>query len=242
MCGRYTLKSRAEVIAEKFGVQAPPTLPERFNIAPSQLVLAVRERPGTHERELVALQWGLIPFWADDPEIGNQMANARSESVATKPAFRSSFRARRCLIVADGFYEWQARDGTKQPYYVRLKTGEPFGIAGLWDRWDKQGEPIESCTILTCDANEPMMAIHERMPVVIPREQFGRWLDPAERDVDKLSKLLRPFHPEEMTAYPVSTLVNNVKADAAKCIEPLLHAEPALDIRLREAGGPEACG
>jgi putative SOS response-associated peptidase YedK len=131
MCGRYTLKSRAEVIAEKFGVQAPPTLPELFNIAPSQLVLAVRERPGTHERELVALQWGLIPFWADDPEIGNQMANARSESVATKPAFRLSFRARRCLIVADGFYEWQAHDGRKQPYYVRLKTGEPFGIAGL---------------------------------------------------------------------------------------------------------------
>jgi putative SOS response-associated peptidase YedK len=221
MCGRYTLKSRAEVIAEKFGVQAPPTLPERFNIAPSQLVLAVRERPGTHERELVALQWGLIPFWADDPEIGNQMANARSESVATKPAFRSSFRARRCLLVADGFYEWQAHDGRKQPYYVRLKTGEPFGIAGLWDRWDKQGEPIESCTILTCDANEPMMAIHERMPVVIPRKQFARWLDSAEHDVDKLSKLLRPFHPEEMTAYPVSTLVNNVKVDAVECVKPI---------------------
>lgn len=140
MCGRYTLKSRAEVIAERFGVQVPPTLPERFNIAPSQLVLTVRERPGTHERELVAQQWGLIPFWADDPEIGNQMANARSESAATKPAFRSSFRARRCLIVADGFYEWQARDGRKQPYYVRLKTGEPFGIAGLWDRWDRSGD------------------------------------------------------------------------------------------------------
>jgi putative SOS response-associated peptidase YedK len=222
MCGRYTLKSRAEIIAETFGVQVPPTLPERFNIAPSQLVLAVREKPGSHERELVALKWGLVPFWADDPEIGNRMANARSETAATKPAFRSSFRARRCLIVADGFYEWQARDGKKQPYYIRLKSGQPFGIAGLWDRWDKQaGEPIESCTILTTDANDPMMAIHERMPVVIPPESFDTWLNPAEHDVVKLSRLLRPFHPDEMTAYPVSTLVNNAKQDSAKCVEPL---------------------
>lgn len=221
MCGRYTLKSRAEIIAETFGVHVPPTLPERFNIAPSQLVLAVREKPGSHQRELVALKWGLVPFWADDPEIGNRMSNARSESAATKPAFRSSFRARRCLIVADGFYEWQARDGKKQPYYIRLKSGRPFGIAGLWDRWDKQaGEPIESCTILTTDANEPMMAIHERMPVVIPPESFAVWLNPAEHAVEKLSRLLRPFHPDEMTAYPVSTLVNNVKMDSAKCVEP----------------------
>lgn len=225
MCGRYTLKSRAEIIAEMFGVEVPPTLPERFNIAPSQLVLAVREKPGTRERELVALRWGLVPFWADDPEIGNRMTNARSETAATKPAFRSSFRARRCLIVADGFYEWQARDGKKQPYYIRLKSGQPFGIAGLWDHWDKQGEPIESCTILTTDANEPMMAIHERMPVVIPPESFGVWLNPAEHSVEKLSRLLRPFHPDEMTAYPVSTLVNNAKQDSAKCVEPLQQGE-----------------
>lgn len=222
MCGRYTLKSRADQIAETFGVEVPPTLPERFNIAPSQLVLAVREKPGSHERELVALHWGLVPFWADDPEIGDRMANARSETAATKPAFRSSFRARRCLIVADGFYEWQARDGKKQPYHIRLKSGQPFGIAGLWDRWDKHGQPIESCTILTCDANEPMMAIHERMPVVIPPDSFDVWLNPGEHEVAKLSRLLRPFHPDEMTAYPVSTLVNNVKQDSPKCVEPVL--------------------
>jgi putative SOS response-associated peptidase YedK len=137
MCGRYTLKCRADVIAEVFGVQTPPTLPERFNIAPSQLVLAIREKPGTHERELVALHWGLVPFWADDPEIGNRMANARSESAATKPAFRSSFRARKCLIIADGFYEWQARNVKKQPCYIRLKSGRPFGIAGLWDHGER---------------------------------------------------------------------------------------------------------
>ncbi|MFM8953491.1 MAG: SOS response-associated peptidase [Planctomycetaceae bacterium] len=218
MCGRYTLKSRADVVAKTFGVQVSPTLPGRFNIAPSQLVLAVREKP---VRELIALRWGLVPFWADDTEIGRRMANARSETAATKPAYRSSFRARRCLIVADGFYEWQTRNGKKQPYYIRLKSAQPFGIGGLWDRWDKEGEPIESCTILTCDANDPMMTIHERMPVVIPPESFDVWLDPAEYDVAKLSRLLRPFHPDEMTAYPVSTLVNNVRQDSAKCVEPL---------------------
>ena len=221
MCGRYTLKSRPEQIAEKFGVEVPSTLPVRFNIAPTQLILAIRAKPGTHERELVALHWGLVPFWADEPDIGRKMTNARSETAATKPAFRSSFRARRCLILADGFYEWQARDGKKQPYYIRLKSGEPFGMGGFWDRWDKQDEPIESCTILTTDANEPMMAIHKRMPVVIPPECFDIWLDPAEKDIGRLSKLLRPFHPDEMTAYPISTLVNNAKQDSAKCIEPL---------------------
>jgi putative SOS response-associated peptidase YedK len=221
MCGRYTLASRAEVIEERFGVPVPPTLPKRFNIAPSQLILAVRDNPGSGERELVALQWGFVPFWADDPDIGSRMINARSETAATKPAFRASFRSRRCLIVADGFYEWQARNGKKQPYYVRLKSGLPFGIAGLWDHWDKQGEPIESCTILTCDANEPMSGIHERMPVVIPPESFGVWLDPGNRDAGKLAKLLRPFHPDEMTAYPVSTLVNNVKINSSGFIEPI---------------------
>jgi putative SOS response-associated peptidase YedK len=224
MCGRYTLKSPAGQIAEAFGVKVPPKLPERFNIAPSQQVLAIREQPGNRQWELVALQWGLVPFWADDPRIGNRMINARSETAATKPAFRSSFKSRRCLILADGFYEWQARDGRKQPYYIRLKSGQPFGIGGLWDRWDKQGELLETCTILTCDANEPMLAIHDRMPVVIPLESFKLWLDPAEHNVDKLSRLLRPCHPDEMTAYPVSTLVNNVKQDSVKCVEPLADA------------------
>jgi putative SOS response-associated peptidase YedK len=221
MCGRYTLKSRAEIIAKTFGVPVPPTLPERFNIAPSQQVLAIREQPAGHQRELVALQWGLVPFWADDPEIGIRTINARSETASSKPAFRASFRSRRCLIVADGFYEWQARDGKKQPYYIRLKSGRPFGMAGLWDRWDKSGEPLETCTILTCDANEPMLAIHDRMPVVIPPESFAGWLDPAANETGRLSRLLRPFHPDEMTAYPVSTLVNNVRNDSAGCIEPV---------------------
>ena len=232
MCGRYTLISRADVIAETFGVPVPPTLPERFNIAPSQQVLAIREQPDSHQRELVTLQWGLVPFWADDPEIGSRMTNARSETAATKPAFRASFRSRRCLIVADGFYEWQPRNGTKQPYSIRLKSGRPFGMGGLWERWEKQGEPLETCTILTCDANESMLAIHDRMPVVIPPESFAVWLDPAEHNAGKLARLLRSFHPDEMTAYPVSTFVNNVRNDSAKCIEPVEIPPPETQGRL----------
>jgi putative SOS response-associated peptidase YedK len=232
MCGRFTLRSRADIIAETFGVPVPPTLPERFNIAPSQQVLAIREQSGSDQRELVALQWGLVPFWADDPEIGSKMTNARSETVATKPPFRASFRSRRCLIVADGFYEWQARNGRKQPYYIRLTSGRPFGMAGLWDHWNKFGQPLETCSILTCDANEPMLAIHDRMPVVIPPESFSVWLDPAEHDSGKLARLLRPFHPDEMTVYPVSTLVNNVRNDSAKCIEPVEIPAPEKQARL----------
>lgn len=220
MCGRYTLHSRADVIAERFCVQVPPTLPERFNIAPSQQVLAVRLNSETRQRELVALHWGLIPFWADDPSIGNRMANARSETVAGKPSFRHAYKSQRCLVVADGFYEWQETNGKKQPYYVTLKGDGPFGLAGLWERWDKQGEPIESCTILTTDANEIMSAIHERMPVIIPPEKYPLWLDSGQHDGKKISGLLRPFDSSQMSAYPVSAFVNNAKHDTAQCIQP----------------------
>jgi putative SOS response-associated peptidase YedK len=217
MCGRYTLAAEPEAVAEVFGVAVPATLPKRFNIAPSQPVLAVRTQPGGEQRELVALRWGLVPSWADDPTIGNRLTNARSETVATKPAFRSSCRSRRCLIVADGFYEWQQRERGKQPYCIQLKSGKPFGFAGLWDHWDKAGEPIDSCTILTCEANALMQPIHHRMPVVIPPERFGLWLDSAVEDVGLLAHLMRPFHPDEMTAFPVSTLVNSVKNDSPAC-------------------------
>jgi putative SOS response-associated peptidase YedK len=220
MCGRYTLHSRADVIAETFGVHVSPTLPERFNIAPSQQVLAVRLNPEVHQRELAALRWGLIPFWADDPSIGNRTANARSETVAEKPSFRRAFKSQRCLLVADGFYEWQETNGKKQPYYITLKDCRPFGLAGLWECWEKQGELIESCTILTTDANETMSAIHDRMPVIIPPDKYSLWLDPAQHDGKKLSGLLRPFDSGEMAAYPVSTFVNNAKHDSAQCIEP----------------------
>lgn len=224
MCGRFTLRSSPKVIAETFGLSESPHLQPHFNIAPSQSVSVVRQQPETHQRELALLHWGLIPFWADDPSIGDRMANARCETVATKPSFRRPFRSRRCLVVADGFYEWQRTNGRKQPFFVQMKDHRPFGMAGLWDRWDKQGEPIESCTILTTDANDLMMPIHERMPVIIPPDQFDTWLDSGVHDEKKLSALLRPFDSSEMTAYPISTLVNTPKNDVAACIEPLERA------------------
>lgn len=220
MCGRFTLRSSPKAIAEVFGLAETPHVEPHFNIAPSQSVAVVREQPD-HQRELVHLHWGLIPFWADDPSIGNRMANARCETAATKPSFRRAFRSRRCLVVADGFYEWQKTDGRKQPYFIQMKDHRPFGMAGLWERWDKEGGPIESCTILTTDANDLMMPIHERMPVIIPPGEFDLWLDPSQHDEKKLSGLLRPFDSKTMTAYPISTQVNNPKNDVVTCIEPL---------------------
>lgn len=216
MCGRFVRRASAAVIAEAFGLHNVPALEPHFNIAPSQPVAVVRRRDD--HRELAFLRWGLIPSWADDPSIGNRMANARSETAATKPSFRKAFRARRCLVVADGFYEWQRVDGRKQPYFVRLKNDRPFGMAGLWERWDKGEEPIESCTILTTDANEVMKPIHDRMPVIISPEQYDLWLDPRCQDV---TKVLRPYSSDDMLAYPISTLVNNWRNDTAKCIEPV---------------------
>lgn len=219
MCGRFTLHSSGEVVAEAFDLPVVPPLQPRFNITPSLSVAVVRTGTGQGGRELVFLRWGLIPAWADDPSIGNRMANARSETVATKPSFRQAFRSRRCLIVSDGFYEWQKVDGRKQPYHIRLPDERPFGLAGLWERWDKGDNPVESCTILTTEANELMQPIHERMPVILPPEQYDFWLDPCSSDTERLAKLLRPYPSEQMVAYKVSTLVNNPRNDLAKCIE-----------------------
>src|SRR5262245_14568313 len=193
MCGRFTLRSSPQAVAEAFGLPEAPDLLPRFNIAPGQPVAVVRQKPQAEGRELALLRWGLIPVWADDPSIGNRLANARSETVATKPSFRRAFRSRGCLVVADGFYEWQRTNGRKQPYIVGLQNDRPFGLAGLWERWEKVGEPVESCTILTTDANELMQPIHERMPVIFPPDQYGLWLDPRSEDAVKLAKLLRPF-------------------------------------------------
>jgi putative SOS response-associated peptidase YedK len=146
------------------------------------------------------------------------MANARAETAATKPSFRSAFKSRRCLVVADGFYEWQRTNKHKQPHFIGLPGDRPFGLAGLWERWEKGGEPVESCTILTTDANELMQPIHERMPVIIPPQQYGAWLDPQCQDTKELAKLLRPYPSEGMLAYRVSTLVNNWKNDVPECI------------------------
>jgi putative SOS response-associated peptidase YedK len=221
MCGRFTLRSSPTLIADVFNLVDPPALSPHFNIAPSQRVAVIRDEAKTHKRELAMLKWGLIPFWADDPKIGAKMANARSKTAATKPSFRRAFKSRRCLIVADGFYERQKTDGAKQPYFIRMKDERPFGIAGLWERWDKQGEPIESCAILTTDANEVMQPIHDRMPVIIPPKQFDVWLDPKVIDEKVVTEMLRRFRSDVMTAYPISTKVNNPKFDAPACVDPL---------------------
>jgi putative SOS response-associated peptidase YedK len=206
-------------VAEAFGLPEAPDLLPRFNIAPGQPVAVVRQEARAEGRELAFLRWGLIPDWADDPSIGNRLANARSETAATKPSFRRAFQSRRCLVVADGFYEWQKTNGRKQPYFVGLQSDRPFGLAGLWERWEKHGEPVESCTILTTDANELMQPIHERMPVILPPDQYALWLDPRCQETGKLAKLLQPFPSEGMLAYRVSALVNNPKNDVPQCVE-----------------------
>jgi putative SOS response-associated peptidase YedK len=218
MCGRLTRRSPPRVVAEAFGLPEVPELFPRFNVAPGEAVAVVRKMPQAEVRELVLLRWGLIPPWAGDPSIGDRLANAHSETAATKPSFSRAFRSRRCLVVADGFYEWQKVNGRKQPYFVGLQSDRPFGLAGLWERWDKGGEPVESCTILTTDANELMQPIHERMPVILPPDQYGLWLDPRCQDAGKLAKLLRPFPSTGMMAYPVSTLVNNPRNDVPQCV------------------------
>jgi putative SOS response-associated peptidase YedK len=222
MCGRFTRTAASrETLADLFQLADPPGLLPLFNIAPTEGVAAVRVVPSGQQRELVTLRWGLIPSWADDPKIGFKMINARAETAATKPSFRSAFKARRCLIAADGYFECQKRDGAKQPYYIHMKGGKLFAFAGLWERWAlADGEAIESCTILTTDANELTKPIHDRMPVLVDPSDYKQWLDPAERP-DVLQELLRPYPPKSMEAYPVSTFVNNVKNKGPQCVAPL---------------------
>lgn len=212
MCGRYTLRTKASDLAEVFRVLDAPDFSPRFNIAPTQMVLAVRQNGA---REFVRLRWGLVPSWADDPAIGNRMINARSETVATKPSFRSAFKSRRCLIVADGFYELQKVGKAKQPFFIRMKDDRPFGFAGLWEHWERGEKPIDSCTIITTTPNDVTKAVHDRMPVIIAPDDYDRWLtgEPAE--------LLRPYPPENMEAFPVSTLVNSPKNESADCVRPM---------------------
>jgi putative SOS response-associated peptidase YedK len=222
MCGRFTLFEPDQLLAREFGVSGFPPLEPRYNIAPSQSVAAVRVVPAGSGRELAFLRWGLIPSWSKDPGIGNRLINARAETAREKPSFRTAFRRRRCLIPASGFYEWQRQERGKQPYYVRLRDRRPFAFAGLWDRWENpDGGAVETCTILTTAANAVLAPIHDRMPVILPPGEHGRWLDPSLRDADTLMPLLVPFPPGEMLAHPVSTRVNNPAVDDTGCIAPL---------------------
>lgn len=219
MCGRYTLTANTQKLAEAFsGVEVPAELPPRYNIAPSQAIAVVANN-GQHKVEF--FQWGLIPSWAKDAKIGSQMINARAETVGEKPSFKNAYKRRRCLILADGFYEWKKEgDKTKTPMYIRLASGEPFAFAGLWEMWQKTEDTILSCTIITTEPNELMAQIHNRMPVILPPTAYEQWLDPAERTPDQLNGLLQPFPAGLMTAYPVSKLVNSPSNDSRELIEP----------------------
>ncbi len=221
MCGRFTLSDPdAEQLSARFGVVAVPDLRPRYNIAPTQPIAVVRL--GGSAREMVMLRWGLIPSWAKDPTIGDRLINARAETVAEKPSFRSAFLRRRCLIVADGFYEWQKRRSGKQPYYVRLREGQLFAFAGLWERWTgPQGQEIESCVLLTTSPNDLLRPIHDRMPVILHPDDYALWLDPAVDDRTRLQALLQPYPSDEMEAYPVGRRVNDPHNDDPRCIEPL---------------------
>jgi putative SOS response-associated peptidase YedK len=222
MCGRYTLKAPVEDLLDLFHLVEAAALPARYNIAPTQPVPAVRMAADKKGRELAMFRWGLIPGWAKDLAIGNRLINGRSETAAEKPAFRSAFRKRRCLMPADGFYEWKKEGGKKQPFYIQLKNGRPFAFAGLWEDWqDEQGKRIQSCTILTTDANDLVRPIHDRMPVILESKDFDKWLDPDIQQPEMLLPILRPYSGQEMTAYPVSTVVNNPRNENPKCIEPV---------------------
>jgi putative SOS response-associated peptidase YedK len=222
MCGRFTLFEPDKVLSREFGVSGAPPLSPRYNIAPSQSVAAVRPVPEGSGRELALLRWGLIPSWSKDPAIGNRLINARAETAREKPSFRNAFKRRRCLIPANGFYEWQRLEHGKRPYFVRMRDERVFAFAGLWDRWESPDEgAVETCTILTTSANAMLAPIHDRMPVILPPGEYDRWLDPSLKDPDSLTPLLVPFPPEKMLAYPVSPRVNAPSADDKGCIAPL---------------------
>jgi len=224
VCGRYVVTTPGEVIAELFELDEKPHLVPRYNVAPTQEVPIVRAA-AAGGRELAMVAWGLVPFWAKERAIGNKLINARAESLAEKPSFRDSYKKRRCLIPADGFYEWQRTDGRKQPWLLRLRGGAPFAFAGLWSSWKdrESGEALESCAIVTTTPNALAARIHDRMPVIVAWERHGEWIDPAA-DVAGLASLLAPYPASEMEAYPVSTWVNSPAHDDPRCLEPL--AEP----------------
>ena len=222
MCGRFTLFEADKILSKEFGVSGFPSLSPRYNIAPSQTVAAIRATHAGSGRELALLRWGLIPSWSKDPSIGNRLINARAETAREKPSFRNAFRRRRCLIPANGFYEWQRRERGKQPYFVRMRDERLFAFAGLWDRWEGTDKcAIESCTILTTAANDVLAPIHDRMPVILPATEYARWLDPALSNTDSLAPLLVPFPPEDMLALPVSSRVNSPTVDDETCMAPV---------------------
>jgi putative SOS response-associated peptidase YedK len=218
MCGRFSLWLELTDLVKAFpDFVFPDEMNTRYNIAPTQQVAVVTNNP---ERKVEFFRWGLIPSWAKDPSIGNRMINARSETVTEKPSFRAAFRRRRCLILADGFYEWKKVAGEKRkvPMYIRMATGQPFAFAGLWEFWQPDTTPVLSCTILTTRPNELLAPIHNRMPVILPEDKYEFWLGAAETEKRSLLECLKPYPADDMIAYAVSPFVNNPRNDTPECI------------------------
>jgi putative SOS response-associated peptidase YedK len=216
MCGRYALTSPPAVIAERFGLAWARDVEPHYNIAPSQMIPVVRET--AEGRQLAWVKWGLIPSWARDASIGMKLINARAETLADKPAFRNAYHHRRCLVPADAFYEWKPMAGRKQPYCIRLRDRGLFGMAGLWERWvAPDGQVVESCTIVTVDANALVAELHDRMPLILAPDDYAAWLAAETPE----AALPRAGAAEDMLAYPVSPLVSNAKNDVPACLVPI---------------------
>jgi putative SOS response-associated peptidase YedK len=223
MCGRFTLQIPPELLAEIFGLLEIPVIPARYNIAPTQKVAVVRSNSG-HHNHLDFLRWGLIPSWAKDPSIGSKMINARSETVHEKPAFRHAIKHCRCIVVASGFYEWKQEGTRKAPLYIHFKDDSPMCFAGLWEHWKSpEGETIESCTILTTSSNKLIASLHDRIPVILHREEYPLWLDREVTDPEKLKPLYQPYPADVMEMYTVSPLVNSPRNDTPDLIKAINH-------------------
>ena len=231
MCGRYSLIADIGELQERFGFDGSELpLTPRYNIAPTQMALTVtngNRRRGSYMR------WGLIPSWAKSASVGNRMINARAESLAERPSFRTGFQRRRCLVLADGFYEWERKGSSRRPMRIVMASGEPFAFAGLWDAWrDPKGEVVRSCTIITTGANDLLGPIHDRMPVILPRELESLWLDHDIQD-PALAGILSPYITDEMAAYEVSSLVNSPANDGPEMVVPVGQVRPCDDSALR---------
>lgn len=226
MCGRFVIKTVPELLRELFGYSDRPNFPPRYNVAPTQPIPVVRIENG--ERRFALVRWGLLPAWVKDPKAFTLLINARGESVNQKPAFRNAMRYRRCLIPADGFYEWKGEGPAKRPYYVKRRDGQPFAFAGLWETWaGPNGEEVESAALVTTIANRALAMIHHRMPVMLPPDAFATWLDCAQVDAEMAATLLVPPPDEAVEAHPVSAAVNKVANDDAGLIAPVADAAPA---------------
>jgi putative SOS response-associated peptidase YedK len=220
MCGRFTVTSPLDQILDLFALEDGPDLGPRYNVAPTQEALVVRTRAEAREREAVALRWGLVPRWADDPKIGNRLINARSETVHSKPSFRDAFAKRRCLVPADGFIEWKNEQGGKQPYHIVMEDRGPFAFAGIWESWKPEdgGELLETFTILTTTPNDTVEPLHDRMPVIVSEHDYDLWLADRAGKTD-VAEILRPFEDKPMMAYPVSRKVNKPSNDSPDVLE-----------------------